>query len=50
MTDATVGVAYGVALLFYGILLLPIWTIALGVELKKMKARTQHGMDNNQLG
>lgn len=45
MTDATIGVAYGVALLFYGIILLPIWTIALGVELKKMKQRTK---DSNE--
>jgi len=49
MTDATVGVAYGVALLFYGIILLPIWTIALGVELKNIKQRSKDG-DNGPIG
>jgi len=37
LVDTTVSVAYGIALLFYGVILLPLWTIGLGVELRRLK-------------
>jgi len=34
----TVGIAFGIIIIIYGVFLLPIWTIWLGFELRKVKA------------
>jgi len=45
---AGTGAAFGIFILLWGIILLPIWTIWLGVELKRLKEEVQRDRDTGR--
>jgi len=45
---AGTGAAWGIFILLWGIILLPIWTIWLGVELKRLKEEVQRDIDTGR--